>query len=69
VPVDQAQRLAEAERAALEAERSEDVWAANAAWERHRLIETAMMDPQERLDEGVALSKRLIRLWMTSPAS
>ena len=34
------------------------------AWRRYVLIEDALRDPQELLDEGVALSKVAIDLWL-----
>ena len=66
---DQRTRLIEARRAAQQAQAADDPWAAAAAWERYRLIEDAMRDPQERLDQGIALSKTAIALWMTSRPS
>ena len=38
--------------------------AANQAWRRYVLIEDAPRDPRELLDEGVALSKVAIELWL-----
>lgn len=64
--VDQRARLAAAAATAAAAQEDRDVWAANAAWERHRLIEDAMRDPQERLDLGISLSKTAIALWLAS---
>lgn len=53
---DQAQRLAEAARAAKAAEvRGDDATAAR-EWRHYRLIEDAARDPEELLAEGIALS-------------
>jgi hypothetical protein len=63
MPMDQQHRL---ERAAAEAHAAQDrgdAWAANDAWRRFVLIQDAMRDPQDLLDEGVALSKVAIDLW------
>jgi hypothetical protein len=38
--------------------------AANEAWRRYGLIRDVRRDPQELLDEGVALSKVAIDLWL-----
>jgi hypothetical protein len=64
VPVDQQLRL---ERAAAEAHAAQargDTWAAGDAWRRYVLIADALRDPQELLDEGIALSKIAIDLWL-----
>ena len=37
---------------------------ANEAWRRYALIADGMRDPQDLLDEGVALSKVAIDLWL-----
>ena len=63
VAVDQQLRLEQAAAEAHAAQAREDPWAAAAAWRRYVLIEDAMRDPQELLDEGVALSKVAIDLW------
>jgi hypothetical protein len=55
-------RLAAAAAEARRAEDAGDGWAANEAWRRHRLILDGGRDPQELLDEGVALSKMAIDL-------
>ena len=64
VPIDQQRRLEEAAAAAHAAQDRGDVWAANDAWRRYILIEDATRDPQDLLDEGVALSKVAIDLWL-----
>ena len=61
--IDQQSRLNEAAAAAHVAQERGDVWGANDAWRRYVLIEDALRDPQELLDEGVALSKVAIDLW------
>lgn len=61
--IDQQQRLAQAAAAAHAAQDRGDVWAENDAWRRYGLIADALRDPQELLDEGVALSKVAIDLW------
>ncbi len=61
--IDQHARLDAAAAAAHAAERRGDPWGASDAWRRYVLIEDAMRDPQELLDEGVALSKVAIDLW------
>jgi hypothetical protein len=63
MPIDQQRRLEEAAAAAHTAQDRGDIWAANDAWRRYVLIEDAMRDPQDLLDEGVALSKIAIDLW------
>lgn len=63
MPVDQQRRLREAATAARTAQEGGDPWAANEAWRRYVLIEDALRDPQECLDEGVKLSKVAIDLW------
>lgn len=55
-------RLREAARAADEAERTGDGYAANEAWRRYRLIRDAARDPDELMAEGVALSKTALRM-------
>lgn len=62
--IDPQRRLSQAAAAAHAAEGRGDTWAANDAWRRYVLIEDAMRDPQELLDEGVALSKVAIDLWL-----
>jgi hypothetical protein len=53
---DQAQRLADAARAAKAvADRGDDVTAAR-EWRHYRLIEDGARDPEELLAEGIALS-------------
>jgi hypothetical protein len=64
VPVDQQRRLAHAAAEAHAATERGDPWAAGDAWRRYVLIEDALRDPQELLDEGVALSKVAIDLWL-----
>jgi hypothetical protein len=64
VPIDQRRRLQDAAAAAHAATDRGDHWAANDAWRRYVLIEDAMRDPQDLLDEGVALSKVAIDLWL-----
>jgi hypothetical protein len=64
VTIDQQRRLREAAAAAHAAQERGDDLAANEAWRRYVLIEDAMRDPQELLDEGVALSKVAIDLWL-----
>jgi hypothetical protein len=63
VPIDQQRRLEQAAAAAHAAGDRGDHHAANDAWRRYVLIEDALRDPQELLDEGVALSKVAIDLW------
>jgi hypothetical protein len=63
VAIDQQRRLREAAAAAHAAQDRGDDLAANDAWRRYVLIEDALRDPQELLDEGVALSKIAIDLW------
>lgn len=62
--IDQQRRLEEAASTAHAAQDHGDDAAANAAWRRYVLIADAMRDPQELLDEGVALSKIAIDLWL-----
>jgi hypothetical protein len=64
VAIDQRRRLQQAAAAAHSAQDRGDHWAANAAWRRYVLIEDTLRDPQELLDEGVALSKVAIDLWL-----
>ena len=64
VPVDQQRRLDQAADQAHAAQERGDVWAAGDAWRRYILIEDALRNPQELLDEGVALSKVAIDLWL-----
>lgn len=62
--IDQQRRLTEAAMQAHAAQDRGDHFAANEAWRRYVLIEDASRDPQELLDEGVALSKVAIDLWL-----
>lgn len=62
--IDQQRRLQQAAAEAHRAQEHGDHAAANEAWRRYVLIEDALRDPQERLDEGVALSKVAIDLWL-----
>ncbi len=62
--IDQQRRLTEAATQAHAAQDRGDHFAANEAWRRYVLIEDASRDPQELLDEGVALSKLAIDLWL-----
>ncbi len=62
--IDQQRRLAEAAGLAHAAQDRGDWHAANAAWRRYGLIEDALRDPQELIDEGIALSKVAIDLWL-----
>jgi hypothetical protein len=64
VPVDPRRRLQDTAAAAHAAQARGDRWAANDAWRRYVLIEDALRDPQELLDEGVALCKVAIDLWL-----
>ncbi|MGI8729092.1 MAG: hypothetical protein ACR2LK_03740 [Solirubrobacteraceae bacterium] len=57
-------RLRQAAAEAHAAQDRGDVWGANDAWRRYVLIEDSLRDPQELLDEGVALSKVAIDLWL-----
>jgi hypothetical protein len=57
-------RLAQAAEAAHAAHTRGDHGAANEAWRRYGLIQDVTRDPQELLDEGVALSKVAIDLWL-----
>ena len=63
MPVDQQRRLAQAAADAHAAIERGDHGAANDAWRRYVLIADALRDPQDLLDEGVALSKVAIDLW------
>ena len=60
--VDQQRRLREAAAQAHTAQDNGDHAAANDAWRRYVLVEDALRDPQDLLDEGVALSKVAIDL-------
>jgi len=64
VAIDQRQRLQQASAQAHTAQERGDHVAANEAWRRYVLIEDARRDPQDLLDEGVALSKVAIDLWL-----
>jgi len=64
VAIDQQRRQTEAAMQAHAAQDRGDHFAANEAWRRYVLIEDASRDPQELLDEGVALSKLAIDLWL-----
>lgn len=61
--IDQQRRLRQAAAEARSAGARGDHGAANEAWRRYVLIEDTLRDPQELLDEGVALSKIAIDLW------
>jgi len=63
VAIDHQERLRQASARAHAAQESGDYPAANDAWRQYVLIEDASRDPQELLDEGVALSKLAIDLW------
>ncbi len=62
--IDQQRRLRDAANQAHDAQDRGDHAAANEAWRRYVLIEDALRDPQDLLDEGVALSKVAIDLWL-----
>lgn len=62
--IDQQRRLSKAAAEAHAAQERGDHATANAAWRRYVLIEDASRDPQELLDEGVALSKVAVDLWL-----
>ncbi len=62
--IDQQRRLLQASAEAHTARDRGDYAAANEAWRRYVLIEDALRDQQELLDEGVALSKVAIDLWL-----
>jgi len=62
--IDQQRRLKHTAAAAHAAQEQGDHAAANASWRRYVLIEDALRDPQDLLDEGVALSKVAIDLWL-----
>ncbi len=62
--IDQQRRLQEAAAQAHRAQGRGDHAGANEAWRRYVLIEDALRDPQDLLDEGVALSKVAIDLWL-----
>jgi len=64
VAIDQQRRLQQAAAQAHEAQDQGDHAGEIAAWRRYHLIEDALRDPQELLDEGVALSKVAIDLWL-----
>ncbi len=60
--IDQRRRLEDAAALAHDAQDRGEHAAANEAWRCYVLIEDALRDPQELLDEGVALSKVAIDL-------
>ena len=62
--IDQQRRMQQAAAQAHSAQDRGDHAAANEAWRRYVLIEDALRDPQDLLDEGVALSKVAIELWL-----
>ena len=62
--VDQQRRLEETAAEAHRAQDRGDHAGANEAWRRYVLIEDALRDPQDLLDEGVGLSKVAIDLWL-----
>ena len=62
--IDQQRRLRQASAQAHAAQSDGDYAAANEAWRRYILIEDAQRDQQDLLDEGVALSKVAIDLWL-----
>jgi len=64
VAIDQQRRLRETAAQARSAQDRGDHAGANEAWRRYVLIEDALRDPQDLLDEGVALSKVAIDLWL-----
>jgi hypothetical protein len=64
VAIDQQHRLQQMAASAHSARERGDHAAADEAWRRYVLIEDALRDPQELLDEGVALSKVAIDLWL-----
>jgi hypothetical protein len=64
VAIDQQRRLQDAAAQAHSAQERGDPVAANEAWRRYVLIEDALRDPQDLLDEGVALSRVAIDLWL-----
>jgi len=64
LPIDQDWRLEQAAAQAHAAQARGDHHTANDAWPRYVLMEDATRDPQELLDEGVALSKIAIDLWL-----
>jgi hypothetical protein len=64
VAIEQQRRLREAAAQAHQAQERGDHAAANDAWRRYQLIEDSLRDPQSLLDEGVALSKVAIDLWL-----
>ena len=64
VPVDQQRRLRQAAAAAHAAQERGEHWAASDAWRRYALIEAALRDPQDPLDEGVSRSKVAIDRWL-----
>lgn len=64
MPIDQQRRLQQAAADAHSAQDHGDHAGANEAWRRYVLIGGALRDPQELLDEGVALSKVAIDLWL-----
>jgi len=64
VAIDQGRCLQQASAQAHAAQDRGDHAAAADAWRRYVLIEDALGDPQDLLDEGVALSKVAIDLWL-----
>ena len=62
--IDQQRRLRQASAQAHAAQSDGNHAAANEAWRRYILIEDAQRDQQDLLDEGVALSKVAIDLWL-----
>jgi hypothetical protein len=64
VAIDQRRRLKHAAAQAHRAQAHGDHAGANEAWRRYASIEDALRDPQDLLDEGVALSRVAIDLWL-----
>lgn len=62
--IDQQHRLQQAAARAHRAQDHGDLAGANEAWRQYVLIEDALRDPQDLLDEGVALSRLAIDLWL-----
>ena len=65
--VAQVERLAAAAKAAKAAEARADDAAAGREWRLYRLIEDAARDPQDLLDEGIALSVSALTLISSAP--
>lgn len=59
---ERAERLAELAEEARAAEKRGEGWAAGEAWRRYELVRDGGRDPDELLDEGIALSRMAVDL-------